>query len=76
LIKNQLFWQNLLKEREYLGFNSISLNYGIWKIKQARLEDKYIQNYHGHVHLNFDDIGWENLKAKIFKDPNFMSLSI
>jgi len=48
----------------------------MWETKQARSEDKYIQNCHGHVHLNFDDIGWENLKAKISKDPNFTSLSI
>ncbi|RIA96145.1 hypothetical protein C1645_815844 [Glomus cerebriforme] len=76
LIKNQLFWQDLLKEREHLGFNSISLNYGMWETKQARSEDKYIQNCHGHVHLNFDDIGWEDLKTKISEDSGFTSLSV
>ena len=76
LIKHQLFWQDLLKERENLRFNSISLNYGMWETKQARSEDKYIQNCHGHVHLNFDDIGWEDLKMKIEEDNNFSSLDI
>jgi hypothetical protein len=41
LIKNKSFWEDLLKEKNCLGFNSISLNYGIWETKQARSEDKY-----------------------------------
>ncbi|RIA86389.1 hypothetical protein C1645_829353, partial [Glomus cerebriforme] len=76
LIKNQLFWQDLLEEREDLGFNSISLNYGMWETKQTRSKDKYIQNCHGYVYLNFDDVGWENLKAKVYNDSNLTSLSI
>ncbi|RHZ78196.1 hypothetical protein Glove_166g169 [Diversispora epigaea] len=76
LIKNQLFWQDLLKEREHLKFNLISFNYGIWETKQARSKDKYIQNYHVHVHLNFDDTGWKNLKTKISEDSNFSSLFV
>src|SRR5438045_5609809 len=42
LIKSQSFWEDLLKERNHLGFNSVSLNYGIWETKQARSADKYI----------------------------------
>ncbi|RHZ71244.1 hypothetical protein Glove_261g94 [Diversispora epigaea] len=66
LIKDQLFWQDLLNERKSLGFNSISLNYGIWETGQAR--DKYAQNCHAHVNLNFDDVGWTNLKEMVPAD--------
>ena len=68
LVKSKLFWQYLLEERDRLGFNLISLNYGMWETKQARSVDKYIQSCHGHIHLHFDDIGWENLKTMVSED--------
>lgn len=76
LIKNLLFWQDLLEEREKLGFNSISLNYGMWETRQARSADKYVQNCHAHVHLHFDDVGWQNFKEIVFNSSSISDLSI
>ncbi|POG64668.1 hypothetical protein GLOIN_2v1782606 [Rhizophagus irregularis DAOM 181602=DAOM 197198] len=63
IIKNKQFWQDLLEERGRLGFNMVSLNYGTWETGQAKAKDKYAQNCHAHVHLNFDDTEWEKVKT-------------
>lgn len=63
IIKNKQFWQDLLEERGRLDFNMVSFNYGTWETGQAKAKDKYAQNCHAHVHLNFDDTEWEKVKT-------------
>ncbi|RGB31041.1 hypothetical protein C1646_671218 [Rhizophagus diaphanus] len=57
------FWEQLLAEKQQLGFHAISLNYGIWETGQAR--DRYAQNCHAHVHLHFSADSWKQLKTKV-----------
>ncbi|CAG8737318.1 12255_t:CDS:2 [Dentiscutata erythropus] len=60
---------------EETSFNHFD-NTTMWETKQARSDDKYMQDRHDHVHFNFDDAGWESFKNMVFGKPNLKSLTV